>query len=253
MSGDEYVSQVLKKYEVLKGQLSPAEQTANKIAPVIRRWAGSWLHSIGFSGSYAKGTAVRGGSDIDIFISLKSDTPGTLKDNYDKLAQFASQNGWSPRRQNVSIGVNNNGVAVDLVPARIQAGYQNWHSLYKSKSNNWTQTNVALHISTVGNSNRIDEIRAIKIWRNLRGIDFPSFYLELTVINALYGHRTNTLASNVLTALRYIADSLPSARVDDPANTNNCISADLTLAEKQTIASKARVSAQAPNWGEIIW
>jgi hypothetical protein len=66
------------------------------------------------------------------------------------------------------------------------------NSLYRSKPNTWTQTNISTYISHVVNSGRTDEIRILKIWRQLHGLTFPSFFLELAVINALlYTRRGN--------------------------------------------------------------
>jgi hypothetical protein len=248
---DEYVSTILQKYAVQTGSTSQAERNGNAIKPSIRTWAGQSLADMYFSGSYAKGTAVKGTADIDLFISLKSDTP--LENVYEGLYQFADRQGWKPRRQNVSIGINYNGGKIDLVPGRVQTGYQNFHSLYRSKTRSWTQTNVARHIEFVKNSQRTNEIRAIKIWRNLHSLSFQSFYLELTAITALNRRSTNDLASNVLHSLNYISESLLSARVVDPANTNNVISDDLTSPEKQVIAARARQSCQEKTWEKIIW
>jgi hypothetical protein len=44
-----------------------------------------------------------------------------------------------------------------------------------------------------------------------------------------------------------------SARVVDPANTNNVLSDDLTQAEKQRIAAQAAQSAREQSWDRIIW
>jgi hypothetical protein len=190
---------------------------------------------------------------VDVFISLKSDTKETLKELYEMLYSLAQRNGWSPRRQNVSVGVTVNGTRGDLVPGKVQAGYQNYHSLYLRKRDSWTQTNVALHIDTVRNSGRLKEIRAIKIWRLLHGLDFPSLYLELFVINALLGRSRSALAENTLHALRTIGSSLASTRIVDPANTNNVVSDDLTQAEKQRVGAQAAQSAREKYWENIIW
>lgn len=253
MTPDQYVEQVLAKYAVPSGPASQPEKVANVIAPIVRQWAGSTLANLSFSGSYAKGTPVHGSTDVDLFISLTANTAPSLKQIYESLFSLATINGWSPRRQDVSIGITSNDLSVDLVPGKIQSGYQNYHSLYRSKKDSWTQTNVSLHIDTVRNSGRTKEIRAIKIWRNLHGLDFSSFYLELTVIDALKGRSTNSLADNVLHALRYIGNSLPTAWVVDPANTNNVISNDFTQSEKSVLAIQARASANKQQWGQIIW
>lgn len=253
MTPDQYVELVLAKYAVPRGASAPAEQLGAIVAGPLRAWAGEQLNALQYSGSYAKETGVRGVSDVDVFISLKSDTTDTLKEIYEKLVSLAQNNGWSPRRQNVSVGVTVNGTRGDLVPGRVQAGYQNYHSLYLRKRDSWTQTNVTLHVDTVHTSGRLKEIRAIKIWRMLHGFDFPSLYLELFTIDALSGRSRSTLAENVLHALRTMGSSLTSLRIVDPANTNNVLSDDLTQAEKQRVAAQAAQSAREQYWERIIW
>lgn len=253
MTADQYVERVLANYAVPRGPTSPAEQFGTTVAGPLRTWAGQQLNALQYSGSYSKETGVRGTSDVDVFISLKSDTTQTLKELYEMLVSLAQNNGWSPRRQNVSVGVTVNGTRGDLVPGKVQAGYQNYHSLYLRKRDSWTQTNVAMHVDSVRNSGRLKEIRALKIWRMLHRLDFPSLYLELFTIDALSGRSRSTLAENVLHVLRTVGSSLTSTRIVDPANTNNILSDDLTQAEKQLVAAQASTSARQQSWGSIIW
>lgn len=196
MTPDQYIESILAKYAVPRGPTSPAERLGATVAGPLRAWAGLQLNSLEYSGSYAKETGVRGISDVDIFISLKADTTNTLKEIYDSLYSLAQKEGWSPRQQNVSVGVTVNGTRGDLVPGKVQAGYQNYHSLYLRKRDSWTQTNVALHVDAVRNSGRVREIRAVKIWRLLHDLDFPSLYLELFTIQALSRHSQWSLAEN---------------------------------------------------------
>jgi hypothetical protein len=61
-------------------------------------WKSRTSHTaLEYSGSYAKETGVRGISDGDVFISIKSATPGTLKEIYNNLFRLAGQQGWAPR------------------------------------------------------------------------------------------------------------------------------------------------------------
>ena len=247
---DQYVAGILQKCAV---NVSAAKTAAESVAPAIWRWGGSQVSSLDYLGSFAKGTGNNISTDVDLFISLKSDTQENLKQIYESLFTCATNQGWSPVRQNVSIGISANGMKLDLVPGKIQAGYQNVHSLYKRKSDSWTQTNVKKHIDTVRNSGRTKEIRVIKIWRNLHSLSFPSFYLELAVIEGLKGRSKTNLAANVLHSLNYIGASLPTSRIVDPANTNNVISDDLTLAEKNAVARQAKASGGEQYWRDIIW
>lgn len=252
-TADAYLRSVLRRYAVSARHRDSALRGAGEVVPAIESWAGSALKKLGVSGSHAKGTAVLGGSDLDVFISLSSATPATLGDIYWSLYQLASDSGWSPRAQTVSVGANVNGVKIDLVPARLHPGVRNWHSLYNNRTGSWMQTNVIKQIRAVAGSGRTDEIRAIKIWRNLRGLDFHSFYLELTVIDALRNLSKRLLAANVVTVLEYIAAELPRRRVIDPANSNNVISNDLDDEGKAALSSAAVETLNAADWGQVIW
>jgi hypothetical protein len=140
---------------------------------------------------------------------------------------------------------------VDLVPAKHQGGNSDDHSLYRRRADTWTQTNVSRHNASVQKGGRISESRILKLWRDQKGLDFPSFYLELTTINALSGAR-GTLSQNVLKVLEYLHDTFADARVVDPANTNNIISDDLSAAGKAAIATAACQALNASDWNQIV-
>ena len=107
------------------------------------------------------------------------------------------------------------------------------------------------HINNVIQGGRARETRIIKLWRDQKGLDFPSFYLELTVINALAG-RYGSLSDNVQTVFQYLRHTFPNARVVDPANTNNIISDDLTAAERGRVRDAAAAAIAATNWNQIV-
>jgi hypothetical protein len=137
------------------------------------------------------------------------------------------------------------------VPAKRQDGYSQNHSLYRRKADTWTKTNVTTHIRHVSNSGRTQEARIIKLWRNQKSLDFPSFYLELIVINALSGSRAS-LSENVWKVFQYLRGKFSDARVVDPANTNNIISDDLTAAERAKVKAAAMQALAASNWNQIV-
>jgi hypothetical protein len=201
-----------------------------------------------------KGTAVLSGTDIDLFISISENCPDTLKDLYEKLFRRLGERGYIPKRQNVSINIKVGAYSVDLVPAKRQNSATTDHSLYRRRAQTWTKTNVLTHISHVVAAGRQQEVRIIKLWRNQKNLDFPSFYLELVVIQALasWNAGTTNLESRVQSVFEYLRDSFPSARYIDPANTNNVVSDDLTATEKQAISSAARAARSAPYWEDIV-
>jgi len=255
MSPDEYLQSLIIRYKVpvaVEGTL--AFNAGNAIYPTIQQWAREYLRNVQFSGSNTKGTAIRGRTDVDLFISLKSDTKESLKEVFSKLHTWMIGNGYpSARKQNVSIHVLHQGVEVDLVPAVHFGGNTEDHWLYVNRPNRErTKTNVNEHINLVRSSNRINEIILTKIWRLKHKLDLPSFYLELVVIEALKSKRAG-LAQNFWSVLEYLSSSFVSARFVDPANTNNIISDDLTDTEKKTIASQAKKSRSEKLWESIAW
>jgi hypothetical protein len=126
------------------------------------------------------------------------------------------------------------------------------HSLWRRRAKTWTKTNVDTHIRTVAASGVTNEIRVLKLWRNQKQLDFPSFYLELSVIRALQLNPGGSLSSNVWNALLYLQDKFEAARIVDPANTNNIISDDLNNTERQRISHAATLARGAKDWSEIV-
>jgi hypothetical protein len=251
MTGDEYLYNILRREAVDTSASSPVRTVQATLMPVIGQWAGSYLVSVAPSGSFAKGTANSSGTDIDLFISLAHTTPTTLKQIYESLQARMQASGYGPKPQNVSIGVKVGGYTVDLVPGRRQDAYGTDHSLYRRRADTWTKTSVSTHINYVISGGRARETRILKLWRDQQGLDFPSFYLELTVIIALAG-RSGGLADNVSTVFEFLRDRFIYARVIDPANTNNIVSDELTDAGRKRIQAAGSAARAERYWEQIV-
>ncbi|MEJ2422817.1 MAG: hypothetical protein P8018_14135 [Acidobacteriota bacterium] len=146
------------------------------------------------------------------------------------------------------------GYKIDLVPARVQAGYVNRHSLYRRKADSWTVTDVSRHIALVRGSGRTEEIRLAKVWRSLNQLEFPSLALELAVLQATKGRRLGAVADNFWEVLRYLSvESFLTTRLVDPSNTANIVSDDLTIGEKAAVVEAARRARNQLRWDAIIW
>lgn len=249
---DPYLRQILTRLRVDTGPLSPARAVQATLQPTLLRWAGQNLVSMEPSGSFAKGTAIHGGTDIDIFVSLSSNVTESLATIYNTLFNRLRDEGFAPRSQNVSIGTKIGTYSVDIVPARRHGVTGQFHSLYRRKAQSWTQTNVINHINTVRNSGRAEEIMIMKAWREQKRLSFPSFYLELVTIEACRGRKVGDLSKNVWATFAYIRDKIPTTVFIDPSNTNNRISDDLTAPEKQALANAASTALQATNWSQIV-
>lgn len=254
--GTPYLRNILSTKSASLVSSYPATTAAKKLEPILYRWGNGFIEKITISGSFAKGTAVKGGTDIDLFISLSSRLTETLADTYNNLHGAMVANGYTNAKpQNVSINVVVDGMRVDLVPGRRQDTYSADHSLYRRRVGNWQKTNIETHIRVISQSGRQSEIKLMKLWRNQKGLDFPSFYLELSVIAALQGHafisNGGDLSQNIVRVLSYLKSDFKTARIIDPANTNNVISEDLTATEKLVIAQAAERSLGG-GWGQFV-
>lgn len=232
-----------------------AQQKINELAPHIFAWANGYEYEIKLAGSHAKGTAISGSSDIDIFISLHPSVKdsNTLENVYNTLRNRFNETGYQTREQNVSLGINHTGLKVDIVAGVRHHPLGLDHSIWKRKKGTWTKTNIDEHINYILRSGRTEDIKAIKIWKKLRGLDFPSFYLELSVIEALSGRPLNgSPADNFVIIMRYLQNEFVSKIIIDPSNTQNQVSDELTLAEKQIIKNAASLTLLG-NWNQAIW
>ena len=254
-----YLQQVLLKYQAR--DLSPYSTSISQLKNTLQVWANTCYAEILNSGSRAKGTAISIASDVDYLVSLKSDcneNNGGIESIYESLYSVL-KNYAGVRKQNVSIRISLGGLMVDVTPARKQSGSTNYHWLYVSKKNTRTQTNIQKHNNDISTSGRTNEIKVLKIWRELYKIDFPSIYLEYLVVNIIlknYPTGIEKLEDNTWHALNELAkysDNPLNARLEDPANSANILSDLLTQTEKNNIMNKARETIQPKDWRQVVW
>ena len=141
---------------------------------------------------------------------------------------------------------------MDLIPA-CRERETSGTTRFNQRSGQAVHTDVARPVPVVANSGRQQEICAFKIWRERRSLEFPSLYLELTVLRALGSERFGQLGDNILTVLRRLSSRLEQAVITDPANPDNILSNDLSANDKKAIAAAARDALYDENWKKILW
>ncbi len=230
-------------------------QIHNQLNAHIFAWSNGHKYELKLSGSTAKGTGITGTTDIDFFISLDPSvsTCNTLENVYSTLRNRLNGAGYTAREQNVSLGIDHAGYKIDVVAGVKHQANGFDHSIWKRKAQTWTKTNIDEHINYVVQSGRVFDIKAIKIWRKLRGLDFPSFYLELCVIEALKGKSlTGSPSIHFGDVMSFLATDFVNKTIYDPSNIGNEVSEELTQSEKQTIKTAA-LATLGVNWTQAIW
>lgn len=249
---DQYASSIVEKYRVIPDTTSTSHIAADEVLPLLKQWGKQYLQGLTLSGAYAKNTAITLSSHVDILIAL-SPVPGMeMKSVFWSLYEYLSDRNLHPHTRDVSIRLQSKKLNVDLIPARRdRSGSGN--VLFNKRTGQDVHTDVARHVQLVASSGRQQEICALKIWRERMAVEFPSLYLELTVLRALDGERFGQLADNVLALLRYLSGRFEEAVVRDPANPENILSNDLSADQKKAIAKAARNVLYDENWKKIIW
>ena len=252
LTAEQYAASIVEKYHVIADTGSGSHKAADKVIPLIKQWGKQYLLGITLSGAYAKNTAVSLASNVDVLIALNPVPNLEMKGIFWGLFEYLTDHDLRPHTPNVSIQLEIKGHKVDLIPAyrdRESSG----NVLFNKRTGAAVHTDLAKHVHLVANSGRQQEICAVKIWRERGGLDFPSLYLEMTVLHALEGERFGQVADNVLTVLRYISNRFESAVVRDPANSDNVVSNDLTASDKKAIAKAARDALYEENWKKMLW
>jgi hypothetical protein len=249
---DEYIRSIISKHNLPAGKDTKTNKALAELTPKIKSWAGNVLESIRPIGSYAKGTGVGGSSEIDLLISLDVHTCGTLKDLSDNLFSYLQSNNFYPQRKEYSLHLIFLNTSVELFLSRSPASGNTNDVLYNSITNTCLETKTQTHTDLILKSNRIEEIQAVKIWRTLAGLKFPTMYLELTVLNALFNRKKYRLEKNFLNVMDYLMDRFLEDTVTDPANSKNLSSDLLTGEEKKAVARAAKIARNQADWSNII-
>ena len=262
-----YLLNILNKYAArdLSDYRSEIITLINRIA----QWAGNHYINTYESGSRPKGTATSIASDVDYLVSLRNGINlfdyARLEDIYNSLYIELQKHYQNVRKQNVSIRIELYGrglldrIEVDITPGRKHPGNTNDHSLYVSKENTWKKTNIQRHINDVKQSGRTNEIKLLKVWRELNELDFPSIYLEYLVItDILHGkpigleHLSDNLNHILNKLAKPIDNPLLSSKIIDPANQGNILSNLLSQREKDSIRSAAYEATRKTYWNEVF-
>lgn len=194
-----YVNKIIEKYSNNNQLTENEKNVCSKLSQLLHNWFSANYDDqtiyrpkleIKQSGSRAKKTAIKGKSDIDLFLSITdSENVETLENYYNSVFGYLKNYGLNVRKQNVSIGLKYKWLDIDIVPAKRvnSTSYERYydHYLWSNKRKERTLTNIQKHIDMVNNSRLQKEIMLIKIWRENHQLDFPSIYIEQLCIAEL--------------------------------------------------------------------
>lgn len=252
MTSDEYLCQLLAQQDLSETQLDSLRSLRERIESQLSVLQGSPRFYYG--GSFAKKTMIREAFDLDIVIYWPSNSSYTLKGIFDSVGDQLRRNWQHVNPKTVAWELPfEGGFHIDVVPGRaIDASFR-YANLYRRDKDSSLQTSIKVHIDTVRNSERHKVIRLMKLWRFKRKVPFKkSLALELMTIDGCEGVHTAGLEQQLLAVLRYVRDNISSARIVDPANTNNVLSDEISPFDKQAIQSFADAALKSQYWSHVL-
>jgi hypothetical protein len=249
---DQYAASIVDKYRVIHDTGSPAHHAADDLIPTLKQWGKQYILGITLTGAYAKNTAISLSAHVDLLVALSAVPGMDMKKVFWSLFEFLIEQDLRPRMRNVCVELERKGVRIHVIPAYRDAGTAG-NVLFNKQSGSVIHTDVAQHVHLVANSGRQQEICALKIWRERNGLEFPSLYIDLTVLQGLGGERFGQLGDNIVTLFNYLSHRFEKMVIRDPANNDNIVSDILSANEKKAIAKAARMTLEDENWKKILW
>lgn len=253
VTADEYLREILERERIDASIDSPLRNLDGEILRLCRGVTGGLRFELYPGGAFEKGTANATGRAIDFVASFPPTTNRTISTLYEGLFEAIAGLGYEPVRRDVSFAFTLKGAVVDLIPARRETMTSDMHELWVPRLSRAIKTNPTQHILDTASGWRREEIRVLKVWRDQLDLDFPSFYLELSVLAALRRRPPATLAENVWAVFGYLETLFPARSVLDPVNANNIVSDLLGPAEKEAVRKAAAYARAGRAWSEIIW
>lgn len=247
-----YLRGILDRESVDSSAGSPLRQWTPRIERIARAWAGKHLIEVTPAGAFEKGTANASGMRIDFLASISPNAQFSSREVYESLYHSLDKMGLRPVARTVSVGINLDNVAIDIIPARRDNPRTEEHWLYSALNGKSFVTDLHRHVIETITANRREEVRVMKLWRDQNRLTFPSHYLELTVAAALRGKPRTELSDSVWAVLGYLETHFVARSVLDPCNAHNIISDELDMGEKARIRTAAKVTRASKSWHDIL-
>lgn len=245
MSTKEFLDELLKSQNLSEKQSTSLTEHRREVEGYLREKYGQ-EPSIRYAGSKSKDTMIAESYDLDLTCYFPSSNDSTLKELHDSVEKILSQK-YIVERKASAIRINkiDNDVKadyhIDVVPGRFVDGKDGdvfLHVVYGEKER--IQTNIEKHIAFVKDSGCQDIIKLIKLWKVRNEVPFKTFVLETFVVETLKGSKSkDDLVKSLRTILEELKTRIKTAKLVDPANTNNIVSETMTGTEKEFISSKA--------------
>ena len=253
MSNDAYLRGLFAQQDLTPQEEVALCQLRNTIEGQLRSGLNK-IERVYYAGSFGKDTMIRELYDLDIVVYWANDCGFTLQDIYNAVGDCLRKHWKVVISKTVAWELPfEGGFHVDVVPGRALNNTFKYANLYRTDTTTSLQTSIKVHIDAVRTSGRREAIRLMKLWRKRKGVPFKkSLALELITIDGCSGSPADNLEKQLLAAFHYISKNILTARLVDPANTNNVISDEIPYSDKLVIQAAAKAALDAQYWSQVF-
>ena len=251
MTSNQYLQGILDAQKLSDGEVSALQRTRDTIEEALGESFGS-TPRIYYGGSYGKKTVIKASYDLDIVFYYPHDDKTSVKQIRSDVYDALSAKNWAVEHKDVALRLSGGGGAfhIDVVPARaVDATFKD-ATLYRSKQDTTLKTSLKTHIQSV--KPRRDLIKLMKLWKAQHSVPIKTFVLEQATLAGAHGVSLSDLSQQMQAALSWLAEHITTARLVDPANTNNVVSDLVTAPDKLVVAQLAKAAADARYWNQVV-
>lgn len=207
-----------------------------------------------YGGSYKKKTMIKASYDLDIILYWAPDAPYTLQNLYKRVGSVLQKNWKCVKSKRVGWELPFEGdFHIDVIPGKESSKDSQYAYLYNRKTGGRFQTSIKIQINYVQNSRRQDAIRLMKLWKKRKNVPIKTFILEQMVIEGCKALSRNTLEPQLDATFEYIKDNITTKKIFDPANSQNIISNEISIEQKNRIRKLASQAINADKWSQIFY
>ncbi len=263
MTDMEYLKEILESQNLAddSAELKRLMEQRKDVERILRDAFPDCSPTIRYGGSKAKGTLIKEAYDLDLacYFPHDDETAGSsLEDIYNNVAK-ALEKEYSVLRKRSALRLRDKDEVdfrIDVVPGRFTDDKkQDCYLHQEAGDKKWLKTNLDVHITHVRDSERLDAIRLLKLWKTRKALGVKQFAFELLIIKLLEGSRKSLpdQLKHVWTELRDRDEPVP---VEDPANPAGNDLADLlntqVWSELSSVAADTLLTLDANGWEAVF-
>jgi tRNA nucleotidyltransferase (CCA-adding enzyme) len=213
---------------------------------------------IRYGGSKAKGTLIKEYYDLDIVCYFPWDcgvAGKTLAEIYDSVRKclansyFVEEKTSALRLKGRSSADYMRDFHIDVVPGRFTDDMKSDCFIYqKSAEKCRLKTNLDTHVSHVKESEVVDTIRLLKLWKTRRGLKVKQFAFELLIIDFLEGWQSKPISDQLLHFWAETSAHADPLHVEDPANPAGNDLSDIMSAAWPALRAAASETLDTIKW-----